>query len=113
MYRSQKMLLMLFVFLLCTSCNSNNPDHDSDTFADVDSTVVDDLQEGFDIYDEESEADIESGDDFDETPDISYPDPTCIEVYEGDPASELCFGPVKTDVKCNKMPEDGGVYNNS
>ena len=100
-------ILLLFLSAYCTSCNPQNSENDSDSFTDADITDMDDLKEDFDIYDEESEADIEAEDDFDEIPDISYPDPTCIEVYEGDPESELCFGPVKTDVKCNKMPEDG------
>jgi len=106
----KSLVLLIVLIFMNISCNSNKPEQDSDSFTDTDQISINDVEHD-DYSDDisvESEEDYdESEDDFDEIPDISYPDPTCIEVYDGDPESELCFGPVKTNVKCNKMPEDG------
>jgi len=99
-------LLMLFVFLFLTSCNSNKPENDSDYFTDAD-LISENDEEQDEFFDDSSDMDTEAEDDIDEIPDISYPDPTCIEIYDGDPESKLCFGPVKTNVKCNDFPGDG------
>ena len=88
--RNKLIILSILFFFFCISCNSNKPEHDTDNLSDTDTFVNDELQEDSDSYDEESEDDIELEDDFDEIPDISYPDPTCIEIYDGDPESELC-----------------------
>jgi len=100
--RNILIIFLLIVFCSCTSYNSNDPQTDKNSsINDLDTETIDDLS------DDSSDMDTEAEDDFDEIPDISYPDPTCIEIYDGDPESKLCFGPVKTNVKCNDMPEDG------
>ncbi|HNW83345.1 MAG TPA: hypothetical protein PKG52_10690, partial [bacterium] len=102
----RNILIILFLTVFCsyTSCNSNHYKTDSDsTIDEEDIDISDDLSD--DLSDEVSDTESEDTEP-DETPDIVYPEPTCIEIYEGDPESKLCFGPVKTDVKCNGSPED-------
>ena len=99
------LIILSLLFLSCTSCNSNKPEHDSDCFTDAD-LISESDEEQDEFFDDSSDMDTEAEDDLYEIPDISYPDPTCIEIYDGDPESKLCFGPVKTNVKCNDMPED-------
>ncbi|HPS29365.1 MAG TPA: hypothetical protein PLZ43_03860, partial [bacterium] len=105
-------IFSLIVFCSCISCNSNSPKTDSDSIIDEDSLNEEDIDTSDESEDVEldnsndEDGDADSDLDSDETPDSDYPKPTCIEIYEGDPESKLCFGPVKTDVKCNGSPED-------
>ncbi|HNW15741.1 MAG TPA: hypothetical protein PKM15_03480, partial [bacterium] len=110
-------ILVFTLFLISCSSKSQNQDsqdeqdlHDFDnTQPDIDTTVPDpDISDDLsdDLSDEVSDTESEDTEP-DEIPDIVYPEPTCIEIYEGDPESELCFGPVKTKVKCNAFPKDG------
>ncbi len=102
-------IFLLIAFCFCTACNSDHHKTDSDIIPDEDlliedTDISDDLSD--DLSDEVSDTESEDTEP-DEIPDIVYPEPTCIEIYEGDPESKLCFGPVKTDVKCNAFPKDG------
>ncbi len=96
-----KVTILIFTLFLF-SCNSGNSTLDTDNFSDADSS---DYDEAEDVCDNDIEELIDE--EPDEIPDIVYPEPTCIEIYEGDPKSKLCFGPVKTKVKCNGFPKDG------
>jgi len=111
MNKISSIILLLFLFWSCTSCNTDNSKPDSDIIPDEDSLIED-----ADISDESEDVELDNSNDedtdsdsdldSDEIPDSDYPEPTCIEIYEGNPESKLCFGPVKTDVKCNGSPED-------
>ncbi|MDX9806851.1 MAG: SUMF1/EgtB/PvdO family nonheme iron enzyme [bacterium] len=98
--------VILSLLLLSISCNSGNSALDTDNFSDDDVSDYDEaVEEEEDVYN--NDVDELTDEETDEIPDIVYPEPTCIEIYEGDPKSKLCFGPVKTKVKCNGFPKDG------
>ena len=94
-------VLLAFFIVSCSSSKSQN---DSDIFSDSDA----DSQES-ETFDEDSQG-SEIVDDSDEMPDEYvepvYPDPVCIYIYPGQEDSKLCFGPVKTDVKCKANPKE-------
>jgi formylglycine-generating enzyme required for sulfatase activity len=96
-------ILGLFFFISCSSSHSSNdsdilPDSDTD---DSENTIDDDT---------DSEEDLDFIDDSEEKPDEYvepvYPDPVCIYIYPDQEDSKLCFGPVKTKVKCKANPKE-------
>ena len=106
MLRKLKVPLILFLIFLLFSCSSSKSQNDSDMIPDEDV----DSQDSENQDDDSDSQSSEIVDDSDETPDEEidpiYPDPVCIYIYEGDEESKLCFGPVKTDVKCKANPKE-------
>ena len=119
------LLVVLLVFLLF-SCSSSHSSNDSDILPDEDidlqdsetqdddsdsqnSEIVDDSDEAPDRdTDSDSNFGKNDSDSDTKTDDEDYeplPD-NCIEIYEGKRDSKLCFGPVKTNVKCNANPKE-------
>ena len=112
---------VLGLVFLVFSCSSSHSANDADILPDEDidsdeiETIDDDSDsQDFEITedsDEISDIDVDSDSDSDsdtETEDEDYgplPD-NCIEVYPGKANSRLCFGPIKTNVKCNANPEE-------
>ena len=99
-------IIVLFLIFLVFSCSSSKSQNDSDMIpdSDADSDEIETLDDDSDSQD--------SGivDDSDEVPDryedADSHDVNCIYIYEGREDSKLCFGPVKTDVKCNANPKE-------
>ena len=99
------LLVVLLVFLIF-SCSSSKSQNDSDILPDSDA----DTQDSETRDDDSDSQSSEIIDDSDETPneeiDPIYPEPVCIYIYPDQEDSKLCFGPVKTDVKCNANPKE-------
>ena len=99
------LLVILLVFLVF-ACSSSKSQNDSDILPDEDI----DSQDSETQDDDSDSQSSEIVDDSDETPDEYvepvYPDPVCIYIYPGQEDSKLCFGPVKTDVKCKANPKE-------
>ena len=98
MAKYSKIIALLLVFLVF-SCSSSKSQNDSDMIPDADA----DDSESIAVDDTDSE---EDSDDSDEYIEPIYPAPVCIYIYPGQEDSKLCFGPVKTDVKCNANPKE-------
>ena len=106
----KKMMLVLFLFVIFIflSCSSSHSPNDTDMLPDTDTDSQD--SESIADNDTDSKEDSDFIDDSDETPDEYvepvYSDPVCIYIYPGQEDSKLCFGPVKTDVKCKANPKE-------
>ena len=95
-------IIALFLIFLLFSCSSSHSSNDSDIIPDADANTPDSG-----IQDDDSDSqDYEIADDSDEYIEPIYPAPVCIYIYPGQEDSKLCFGPVKTDVKCNANPKE-------
>ena len=97
---------ILGLIFLVFSCSSSKSQNDSDSIPDSDFDTQD-----IEIQNDDSDTqDSEIVDDSNEMPDEYvepvYPEPVCIYIYEGQEDSKLCFGPVKTKVKCKANPKD-------
>ena len=101
MKRFLNLSVVLLVFLVF-SCNSSHSSNDSDLIpdSDIDSDDTETVDDDSDLQDSEIV------DDSDEYNEPIYPDPVCIYIYPGQEDSKLCFGPVKTDVKCKANPKE-------
>ena len=103
-----RLFLVFLGLLLFVSCSSSKSQNDSDSipYSDIDT------QDSETVDDDSDTQEAEIVDDSDETPDEYvepvYPDPVCIYIYPGQEDSKLCFGPVKTDVRCNANPKENG-----
>ena len=107
MKRFLNLSVVLLVFL-AFSCSSSHSSNDSDMFHDEDIVSQDS-----EIQDDDSDAqDSEIVDDYDENAELIYPDPVCIYIYPGQEDSKLCFGPVKTNVKCKANPKENEYVSN-
>ena len=99
-------VVIIFVSLVLIACSSSHSSNDTDMLPDEDI----DLQDSETVDDDSDAQDGEIVDDSDETPDEYvepvYPDPVCIYIYPGQEDSKLCFGPVKTNVKCKANPKE-------
>ena len=105
MKRFLNLLVVLLVFLVF-SCSSSHSSNDSDILPDSD-IDSDDTETVDDDSDSQGSEIIDDSDEIpDEEIDPIYPDPVCIYIYPGQEDSKLCFGPVKTDVKCNANPKE-------
>ena len=95
---------VLGLVFLIFSCSSSHSSNDADILPDADSDEVGTLD------DDSDSQEAEIVDDSDELPDEEidpiYPDPVCIYIYPGQEDSKLCFGPVKTDVRCKANPKE-------
>ena len=95
-------IIALFLIFLLFSCSSSHSSNDSDMIPDSDADSDD-----TETVDNDSDLqDSEIVDDSDEYIEPIYPAPVCIYIYPGQEDSKLCFGPVKTDVKCNANPKE-------
>ena len=92
-------IIALFLIFFLFSCSSSHSSNDSDIVPDADA----DDSESIAVDDTDSEEDSDESDEYVEP---VYPDPVCIYIYPGQEDSKLCFGPVKTDVKCNANPKE-------
>ena len=104
------LLIVLSIFGLF-SCSSSHSSTDSETIPDSDDseTIADedtDSEEDYDFIDDSDLQDSEIVDDSDEYIEPFYPDPVCIYIYPDREDSKLCFGPVKTNVKCKANPKE-------
>ncbi|MBP5407095.1 hypothetical protein J6Z19_08095, partial [bacterium] len=103
-----KLFLAFLGLILFISCSSSKSQNDSDSIPDADS----DTQDSETVDDDSGAQETEIVDDSEEIPDEYvepvYPDPVCIYIYPDQEDSKLCFGPVKTDVRCNANPEENG-----
>ena len=101
-----RLFLGVLVTLFFVSCSSSHSSNDSDIIPDEDI----DLQDLETKDDDTDEEDFDFIDDSDEIPDEYiepvYPEPVCIYIYPGQEDSKLCFGPVKTNVKCKANPKE-------
>ncbi|MBO7126446.1 SUMF1/EgtB/PvdO family nonheme iron enzyme [bacterium] len=84
-------IIAIFLIVLLVSCSSSKSQNDSDILPDGD-------------YDSSYAENLD--DDSDEYIEPIYPDPVCIYIYPGQEDSKLCFGPKKTNVKCNANPKE-------
>ena len=105
MKRFLNLSVVLLVFLIF-SCSSSKSQNDSDILPDVDAD-----SDEIETLDDDSDSQYsEIIDDFDETQDqdgeADSPAVNCIYIYPGQEDSKLCFGPVKTNVKCNANPKE-------
>ena len=89
-------IIALFLIFLLFSCSSSHSSNDSDIVPDADT----DDSESIAVDDTDSEEDS------DEYVEPVYPAPVCIYIYPGQEDSKLCFGPKKTNVKCNANPKE-------
>lgn len=99
--------LVLLIFLLF-SCSSSHSSTDSETIPDSDDseTIADediDSEEDYDFIDDSYEMPDETPDEYIEP---VYPDPVCIYIYPDREDSKLCFGPLKTNVRCKANPKE-------
>ena len=101
MKRFLNLSVVLLVFLLF-SCSSSKSRNDTDILPDSDA----DSDDTETVDDDSDSQDSEIVDDSDEYIEPVYPAPVCIYIYPGQEDSKLCFGPVKTDVKCNANPKE-------
>ncbi|MBP5406793.1 hypothetical protein J6Z19_06560, partial [bacterium] len=101
-----RLFLVFLGLILFVSCSSSKSQNDSDTVPDSDI----DTHDSETVDDDSDTQEAEIIDDFEEIPDEYvepvYPDPVCIYIYPGQEDSKLCFGPVKTDVKCKANPKE-------
>ena len=95
-------IIAIFLIVLLVSCSSSKSQNDSDILpdGDYDSSYAENLDDDSDLQDSEIV------DDSDEYIEPIYPDPVCIYIYPGQEDSKLCFGPKKTNVKCNANPKE-------
>ena len=105
MKRFLNLSVVLLVFLVF-SCSSSKSQNDSDILPDADED-----SDEIETLDDDSDSQYsEIIDDFDETQeqdeDADSPAVNCIYIYPDQEDSKLCFGPVKTDVKCNANPKE-------
>ena len=121
-----RLFLGVLIVLFLVSCSSSKPGNNADALPDADADTQDsetqcddsDTQETeiVDDSDEAPDRDTDSDSNFGKndsdsdtkTDDEDYeplPD-NCIEIYGGKRDSKLCFGPVKTNVKCKANPEE-------
>ncbi|MBR6422353.1 SUMF1/EgtB/PvdO family nonheme iron enzyme [bacterium] len=105
MKRFLNLSVVLLVFLLF-SCSSSHSSNDSDIIPDSDTGT----QDSETINDNSDMQETEIIDDSDEISneyvEPVYPEPVCIYIYPDQEDSKLCFGPVKTNVKCNANPKE-------
>ena len=116
-----RFLLVLLMISGLFSCSSSKSQNDSDIIPDSDSdapeTIVDDtdseedsdfIDDSDEKSDQDADSDSEKHDSDTDTNDEDYgplPD-NCIEVYPGKANSRLCFGPIKTNVRCKANPAE-------
>ena len=106
-----RLFLGVLIVLFLVSCSSSSKSkNDSDMIPDADSDS-DDIETDDDDSDTQE---TEIVDDSDEMPDEYvepvYPDPVCIYIYPEQEDSKLCFGPVKTKVKCKANPKENEYF---
>ena len=99
---------LVFLIFSCSSSHSSNdsniiPDEDIDS-DDIETVDADSDSQDSEIVDDSDELPDEEIDPV--YPDPVYPDPVCIYIYPGQEDSKLCFGPVKTNVKCKANPKE-------
>ena len=95
-------LSVVLLVLLLFSCSSSHSSNDSDILPDTDTNS----QDSETVDDDSDSQGSEITDDSDEYIEPVYPEPVCIYIYPGQEDSKLCFGPVKTNVKCNANPKE-------
>ena len=110
MKRFLNLSVVLLVFLVF-SCSSSHSSNDSDILPDSDDSesIADnntDSEEDLDFIDDSDLQEAEIVDDSDEYAEPVYPDSVCIYIYPGQEDSKLCFGPVKTNVRCKANPKE-------
>ena len=98
----KRMMFVGLILFLISSCSSSHSSNDTDSFPDSDDIETQD--------DDSDTQETEIVDDSEEKPDEYvepvYPDPVCIYIYPEQEDSKLCFGPVKTKVKCKANPKE-------
>ena len=102
MRKHLSLFLLFFCLFFLFSCSSSHSSNDTDMIPDedIDSDDIETVDDDSDLQDSEIV------DDSDEYIEPIYPDPVCIYIYPDQEDSKLCFGPVKTKVKCKANPKE-------